>query len=58
MISDTLSDAVAEIDRYLGDDTFGYEGPIRDRIRRVRDGMDRLREELDTPPTAAADGAG
>lgn len=52
MISDVLSDAVAEIDRYLR--TGIYSGPIRQRIEDLRDYMDDIRRELDTPPTRDA----
>jgi hypothetical protein len=51
MISDVLSEAVQEIDRYLADDVYGYEAPeLRDRILRVRHEMELLRIVLDTPP--------
>jgi hypothetical protein len=53
MISDVLSEAVAEIDRYLNDDTYGYDGSeLHERIVRVRNEMDLLRILLDTPPAA------
>jgi DNA-directed RNA polymerase specialized sigma subunit len=51
MISDTLSDAVAEIDRYLRDFPQCYRGAIRSEIIAVREAMDALRCELDRPPT-------
>ena len=49
MISDTLFDAVQEIDEYL--DTFQetYTGDLRSRIVKLRDAMDALRVELDAP---------
>jgi hypothetical protein len=52
MISDTLSDAVAEIDRCLSDDAYdsAYEPVLRVRIMALRDEMDAMRTELDTPP--------
>ncbi len=51
MISDVLSEAIAEIDRYLADDTYGYGGSdLHERIMRVRNEMDLLRILLDTPP--------
>jgi hypothetical protein len=51
MISDVLSEAVQEIDRYLADDDGAYNEPaIRERIMRVRNEMDLLRIVLDTPP--------
>ncbi len=48
MVSDTLADAVSELDEYLSDDWYG--GPGQDpyeRIRAVRDVMDEMRGELD-----------
>ncbi len=53
MISDTLSDAVAEIDRYSSDPVFGYEGEIRTRILALRDSMNVMKTELDALPTEA-----
>ena len=47
MISDVLYDAVREIDRYLDEDSDLYTGDIRNRIMKVRDVMDALRQELD-----------
>ena len=50
MIGDVLSDAVDEIDRYLGWEIGPYsEGELRSRIVAVRDQMDALRDELDAP---------
>lgn len=52
MISDTLSEAVNEIDRYLNDPLYAgmYGGDLRKRIVAVRDQMHALRAELDAPP--------
>lgn len=50
MISDTLFDAVAEIDRYLADPVFAdaYSEPdVLAEVLRVRGEMDRLRAMLD-----------
>ena len=51
MISDVLSDAVSEIDRYLAEpfyaDMYRF---IEARLRRVRDEMDDVRRILDAPP--------
>ncbi len=51
MISDVLFDAVQEIDRYLNDPTFKevYSGRLRGRIIELRDAMNAMRIELDTP---------
>lgn len=50
MISDVLSEAVNEIDRYLNDFSNIYGGDLRARIVKVRDDMHSLRAELDAPP--------
>jgi hypothetical protein len=50
MISDVLAEAVAEIDRHLDDAPDVYDGELRARIISVRDQMDAVRAELDTPP--------
>jgi hypothetical protein len=50
MISDVLAEAVADIDRWLDDAPDTYSGELRGRVVSVRDQMDALREELDTPP--------
>jgi hypothetical protein len=52
MISDVLSEMVAEIDRYLGDSVFDrmYEGEVRARIIALRNEVDAVRADLDTPP--------
>ena len=59
MISDILSQAVADLDRYLSDCTFdhAYIGETRERLVRLRNEADDLRSVLDTPPdaTPAAD---
>jgi hypothetical protein len=46
MISDVLSDAVDDIDRYLNNGL--YAGDLLVRIRRLRNEMDAMREELDS----------
>ena len=48
MISDVLSDAISEIDRYLREYQDVYAGTIRESILEVRDIMHILRDELDT----------
>ncbi len=45
MISDVLSDAVCQIDKYLADGW--YDGEVRERISAVREVMDAMRGELD-----------
>lgn len=50
MISDTLSEAVSEIDRYLTEMPDVYQGDLRARIVKVRNDMEAIREELDAPP--------
>lgn len=56
MISDVLSEAVDEIDRYLSDEVFAdvYTGDLRARIVAVRNEMEKIRVELDTPPPGVA----
>jgi hypothetical protein len=50
MINDVLTDAVDEIDRYLGWEIGPYlEAGVRARIVALRDQMDALRVELDPP---------
>jgi hypothetical protein len=54
MISDTLSAAVTEINRYLSDPAFSrfYSEPaLFARIVALRNEMDAVRQMLDTPPT-------
>jgi hypothetical protein len=46
MISDTLADAVAELDGYLASGEYG--GEIRERLLDLRHAMDGMRAELDT----------
>lgn len=55
MISDVLSEAVQDIDRYLQDPTFErvYAGSLRTDILALRDSMDRMRVCLDRVPTEA-----
>ena len=52
MISDILSQAVIDLDRYIADGTFDhtYIGETRERIIRLRNEADDLRSVLDTPP--------
>jgi hypothetical protein len=50
MISDTLSDAISSIDRYLADPALASDADLRARIFAVRDHMDALRAELDAAP--------
>jgi cell fate (sporulation/competence/biofilm development) regulator YmcA (YheA/YmcA/DUF963 family) len=53
MISDILSEAVAEIRRYLDDPVFaGTYTNSRREIERVAQEMDKLRAELDRLPVA------
>ena len=50
MINDVLSEALEEIDRYLGWEIGPYlEAEVRARIVALRDQMDALRLELDPP---------
>jgi hypothetical protein len=49
MISDTLYEAISEIDKYLYDYPDDY-APYRDKIVIVREAMDKLRQELDKQP--------
>jgi hypothetical protein len=53
MISDVLSDAVDRIREYLDDPVYAtvYSGELRERIERLVQQMDRIRAELDLPPT-------
>lgn len=52
MISDTLSEAVDDIRRYLDDPVFAdvYSGDIRQQIETTVSAMDATRVMLDTPP--------
>jgi hypothetical protein len=52
MISDVLSEMVADIDRYLENSVFDrvYEGEVRTRIIALRNQADAIRVDLDTPP--------
>jgi len=52
MISDTLSDAIADIRVYLDDEVMGraYEGEMRTRIEALVTEMEAIRRILDTPP--------
>jgi len=51
MISDALSEAVDEIDRYLHHDHFDgvYAGDLRRDLKALRDQMDAMRRRLDLP---------
>jgi hypothetical protein len=54
MISDTLSEAVTEINRYLSDPAFSRfcsEPALFARTVALRNEMDAVRQVLDTPPT-------
>jgi hypothetical protein len=53
MISDVLSETVASLDRYLNEPDYNdtYEGELRSRIVSLRNAAERIRIELDTPPT-------
>jgi hypothetical protein len=57
MISDALSYAVQQIDSYLSNPVFrgAYQGGLRTRILLVRNAMEDLREELDTPDEEEAE---
>lgn len=55
MISDTLSEAVEDIDEYLRVLPDVYEGEIRGRIIILRDQMEAMRIELDAPPPVPED---
>lgn len=50
MISDVLSEAVSDIDKYLSNPVFDsvYEGQTREEVILVRGAMDMLRRRLDT----------
>lgn len=52
MISDTLFDAITDIDRYLADPVFPYKDDkeLCARIVALRDQMDAMRRELDKSP--------
>ena len=52
MISDTLSDAVNEINEYLTHAATAdcYTGNLKLRIEALIQMMDAIRQELDTPP--------
>jgi len=50
MISDVLFDAGSEIDRYLEEFPWCYEGEMLEEIQDVRLRMRRLQAKLDMPP--------
>ena len=50
-ISDTLWEAVREIDAYLADGMYTKDPDIQE-IKHVRDAMDTLRKKLDTAPVS------
>jgi len=52
MISDVLSDAVHDMDRYLNDPLYDdpYGSALRARILAVRGQLETLRRELDNSP--------
>ena len=49
MISDVLSEAIDEMDRYL-DQSGLYTGKLREEIISLRNQMYAMRVKLDTPP--------
>jgi len=49
LIRDALSEAIDEIDRYLREYPRAYTGDMREKILKVRNAMDELRIELETP---------
>ncbi len=49
LIRDALSEAIDEIDRYLREHPRTYTGVMLDKILEVRNAMDELRIELETP---------
>ena len=49
MISDVLSDSIAEIENYQKNMPDVYN-EIKDEINKVKDAMEKLRIKLDTPP--------
>ena len=51
MISDVLSDATAQIQRYLNEDDT-YEGLILNDIKALQAHMIAIKTRLDTPPDA------
>ncbi|MGZ4848358.1 MAG: hypothetical protein ACXVIG_01310 [Halobacteriota archaeon] len=55
MISDMLSDAIREIDRYLRDYQDVYAGTIRESVLEVRSIMHILRHELEIVEEDVAD---
>jgi hypothetical protein len=52
MLFDTLTHALNEIDYYLNNPTYAsiYTGELRDRVMRLRNDMNQIRIDLDTPP--------
>ena len=55
MLSDTLSEAIEEIERYQREmpDVYDY---IKEEINQVKEAMRKLQIELDTPPVSVKDG--
>ena len=51
MISDVLSEAHSELERYLREFPQVYNGELADKATRLMAQMEELRLELDTPPT-------
>ncbi len=53
MISDALFDAVKRVDHYLNNPIFDhtYEGELRERVIKLRNEMEAMVVELDTPPS-------
>ncbi len=52
MISDMLSNTVAELDRYLNDPVFAdaYDGLLHEDLRELRAKIESMRQRLDAPP--------
>jgi hypothetical protein len=50
MVSDTLYEAIVQIDAYLEDFPHVYEGDTRTMVLELRDHMEEVRRYLDTPP--------
>ena len=50
MISDVLSEAVSEIEKYLKMFPKAYKGVMKKKIIELKEHMEKIRIELDTPP--------
>jgi hypothetical protein len=58
MVSDVLSEAIQGLDRYLKDEppyNEAYTGELRRRIVKLRNDMDALRVELDSPMASSSE---